>query len=318
MSCSCATDTPAGATFDDVVLWSYNSDSLYVVIAGDLSTYKLIKEESMIKKSLTNADFRSFFCDLSLPENLNARRLLSLVGDSFPIIIFIRAGKMIRVSDNYCETKKKILETRKSANLSICQEKDSVFINQLNTIYIVQNNVNSENTEMLNSCIQRLIPYVDDGNIYVDCLLAMLYRRIGNEIEYVNIMDKILVDDRFTSNPLFFSMMNDYFDENEITDPVLKVDSTRVNLGQLRQGDIKECFVGLRNLGKSNLIVYQVAASCSCVVLSCDKIIPPQESAFLRIKFQATDSPGAFYKEVFLTTNVSSIRIPVVGTIYNN
>lgn len=52
MSCSCATDTPAGATFDDVVLWSYNSDSLYVVIAGDLSTYKLIKEESMIKKIL--------------------------------------------------------------------------------------------------------------------------------------------------------------------------------------------------------------------------------------------------------------------------
>lgn len=98
----------------------------------------------------------------------------------------------------------------------------------------------------------------------------------------------------------------------------LKIDSLRVDLGKLKKGDTIECQIGLHNISTSNIIVYQIAASCSCVELSCTKIIPSQESTNLKIKFHATDSPGDFHKEIFITTNgtPSNTRIPIIGSIH--
>lgn len=309
-------------SFNSIMTQSSHSDTTYVVIAGDLDTYSQIKsnKRSLFSEIKHNKPIKYVFCDFSMPENINAYRLF--YPQKFPLLITIKQGKIVGISDNCQDLSDIHIDSsfeEKYCNLSSYHEKDSTLISLINRMYLIQNKLLLNDYSNAYNDIDFILAYLDNNNnIYIDCLLAILYDKIGNEKESTRIKNMIFNNEQFVNNPLFYSMANDNFRSDNATNiPSLIIDSLSVNLGQMKKDATKECQIGLHNVSTSNIIVYQVATSCSCIELSCAKIIPSQKTIFLKITFHATDSLGGFHKEIFITTNgfPSHTRIPIIGTI---
>lgn len=323
-SCSPPKNQFDSLNFDAVVSKSIYSDSTYVIIAGDLSTYSQIKDKkgtSLFSGIEYKKTIKYVFCDFSMRENLNAYRLFN--PQNLPLVIIVRQSKIIGITDKYqdlADISKYLKYETNHSNLSSYQEKDNSLITLMNRLYLIQNKLRSEYYNDIHNDINFILACLNNSyNIYLDYLLARLYDKIGNDEETTRINNRIFSDERFINNPLYYSITTEDFGKKSIHQiSTLKIDSLRVDLGKLKKGDTIECQIGLHNISTSNIIVYQIAASCSCVELSCTKIIPSQESTNLKIKFHATDSPGDFHKEIFITTNgtPSNTRIPIIGSIH--
>ena len=151
-ACSSVSKYPNTDAFDDIISLSAQTKSLFVVIAGDLSTYELLKSKQKILGS-HNDSVNVVFCDLSMPENLNIRRILLSDEEHFPLIILVQLGKIIGVSEqyrNFQSANELIQEIRGRAYLSSFHERDGVLINQLNVLYCVNNFTQSEDIDTLN------------------------------------------------------------------------------------------------------------------------------------------------------------------------
>ncbi len=323
-SCSPPKDKLDSMNFDTAISKSMHSDSTYVIIAGDLSTYSQIKHKkgtSLFSGIEYKKPIQYVFCDFSIQENLNAYRLF--YPQNLPLVIIVRQSKIIGITDkcqDLADISKYLRYETIHSNLSSYQEKDSSLTTLVNRLYLIQNKLRLDYYNDINNDINFILSCLKNShNLYLDYLLARLYDKIGNDEESNRIKKRIFSDERFINNPLYYSITTEDFGTKSIQRiSTLKIDSLRVNLGKLKKGDTIECQIGLHNTSTSNIIVYQIAASCSCIELSCTKIIPSHESTNLKIKYHATDSPGDFYKEIIITTNgtPSNTRIPIIGSIH--
>jgi hypothetical protein len=86
--------------------------------------------------------------------------------------------------------------------------------------------------------------------------------------------------------------------------PVLRMDLMTFDLGKIRQGSIIERDVGLRNVGKKDLIIRGVQPNCSCVTATVESmVIRSGVTANVKISFATAGRDGTQQKAVTFYTN---------------
>ena len=88
--------------------------------------------------------------------------------------------------------------------------------------------------------------------------------------------------------------------EQESVLPILKFDFDTYDFGQVTDGEIVEVDYTFKNIGESNLIIYDASASCGCTVPEYpkDKEIKPGESGVIKARFDSSGQTGKQVKSI--------------------
>ena len=109
--------------------------------------------------------------------------------------------------------------------------------------------------------------------------------------------------------------------EQESVLPILKFDFDTYDFGQVNDGEIVEVDYTFKNIGDSNLIIYDASASCGCTVPEYpkDKEIKPGESGVIKARFDSAGQTGKQVKSITLTTNTENSKkiIRMSGFVIN-
>ena len=109
--------------------------------------------------------------------------------------------------------------------------------------------------------------------------------------------------------------------EQESVLPILKFDFDTYDFGQVTDGEIVEVDYTFKNIGESNLIIYDASASCGCTVPEYpkDKEIKPGESGVIKARFDSSGQTGKQVKSITLTTNTKNSKkiIRMSGFVIN-
>ena len=109
--------------------------------------------------------------------------------------------------------------------------------------------------------------------------------------------------------------------EQESVLPILKFDFDTYDFGQVNDGEIVEVDYTFKNIGESNLIIYDASASCGCTVPEYpkDKEIKPGESGVIKARFDSSGQTGKQVKSITLTTNTKNSKkiIRMSGFVIN-
>ncbi|MGZ8557655.1 MAG: DUF1573 domain-containing protein [Chitinophagaceae bacterium] len=83
------------------------------------------------------------------------------------------------------------------------------------------------------------------------------------------------------------------------------LDSTYINLGKVKEGQVVEVSYRFKNSGDKNLVIANVSASCGCTVPEKpEKPFSPGEEGVIKAKFDSKGrGKGETRKEVFVTAN---------------
>lgn len=97
-------------------------------------------------------------------------------------------------------------------------------------------------------------------------------------------------------------LVNSSSEKNAV--PVLKLEKTQHNFGNIKEGDVVETTIKMKNVGGSDLEIKNVKSSCGCTaaVLS-NRILKPNEEGKLRIEFDSSDREGVVTRTVTLFSN---------------
>ena len=109
--------------------------------------------------------------------------------------------------------------------------------------------------------------------------------------------------------------------EQESVLPILKFDFDTYDFGEVNDGEIVEVDYTFKNIGESNLIIYDASASCGCTVPEYpkDKEIKPGESGVIKARFDSSGQTGKQVKSITLTTNTKNSKkiIRMSGFVIN-
>jgi hypothetical protein len=84
------------------------------------------------------------------------------------------------------------------------------------------------------------------------------------------------------------------------------LDSTSIDLGRIKEGQVVEARFHFKNTGDKNLVIERVSASCGCTVPETpEKPIPPGGEDVIKAKFDSRGKPGEQHKEVYVTANIA-------------
>jgi hypothetical protein len=76
------------------------------------------------------------------------------------------------------------------------------------------------------------------------------------------------------------------------------------------------CIFEFTNTGKSDLILQNVKASCGCTTPDWTKTpVKPGEKGFVEATYNSTGRPGAFNKQITVTTNAGEERLTIKGEV---
>ena len=83
------------------------------------------------------------------------------------------------------------------------------------------------------------------------------------------------------------------------------LDSTYIDLGKVKEGQVIEVSYRFKNSGDKNLVIANVSASCGCTVPEKpEKPFSPGEEGVIKAKFDSKGrAKGETRKEVFVTAN---------------
>ena len=98
--------------------------------------------------------------------------------------------------------------------------------------------------------------------------------------------------------------------EQESVLPILKFDFDTYDFGEVTDGEIVEVDYIFKNIGKSNLIIFDASASCGCTVPEYPKNvpIPPGGTGELLVSFNSSGNPNMQQKTVTISANTDSGR----------
>ena len=109
--------------------------------------------------------------------------------------------------------------------------------------------------------------------------------------------------------------------EKESVLPILKFDFDTYDFGEVTDGEIVEVDYTFKNIGESNLIIYDASASCGCTVPEYpkDEEIKPGESGVIKARFDSSGQTGKQVKSITLTTNTKNSKkiIRMSGFVIN-
>ncbi len=92
--------------------------------------------------------------------------------------------------------------------------------------------------------------------------------------------------------------------------PIIKFEKLVHDFGDINEGDKVETTFNFKNVGKSELLITKIKASCGCTVpsnWSKEPIMPGQESSFT-VKFNSRNKPNKQHKTITLTCNTNKGR----------
>ena len=84
------------------------------------------------------------------------------------------------------------------------------------------------------------------------------------------------------------------------------LDSTSIDLGSIKEGQIVEVQYHFKNTGDKNLVIENVAASCGCTVAEKpEKPIAPGQEDVIKAKFDSRGKMGQQVKNITVTANTT-------------
>lgn len=131
-------------------------------------------------------------------------------------------------------------------------------------------------------------------------------------------------DQAINNNPITItgSIEEDYsnLSEKELEKaPIVDFNTTVYNFGNINEGDPAEFDFILKNVGKSDLIIRKVKASCGCTTVEpSKKILKPGESCPIKASFRTNGYSGQQSKSITVITNDpknSTVILRMSGTI---
>lgn len=102
--------------------------------------------------------------------------------------------------------------------------------------------------------------------------------------------------------------------------PMIHVDSANFDVGTIKQGEqksIKHTFT-IKNIGTDTLVINKVRASCGCIAVGYDTIIPPNKEGKLTQEVNLGSYSGTVRKYVTVQSNAKNspeLRVSLGGTI---
>jgi uncharacterized protein DUF1573 len=82
------------------------------------------------------------------------------------------------------------------------------------------------------------------------------------------------------------------------------LDSTTVDMGKIKEGQVMEVSFRFKNSGDKNLVIENVKASCGCTVPEKpEKPIAPGEESIIKAKFDSRGKPGSQHKTITVSAN---------------
>lgn len=86
--------------------------------------------------------------------------------------------------------------------------------------------------------------------------------------------------------------------------PIILFDELLFDFGTINEGDIVEKKFTFTNVGTAPLLIVKATSTCGCAVPEWPKEpVPPDSMAFILVKFNSLDKPGAQSKEVSIFAN---------------
>lgn len=90
--------------------------------------------------------------------------------------------------------------------------------------------------------------------------------------------------------------------------PVLELDQTDVDLGEVINGEVISLEILIRNPGRADLVIDGVSTSCGCTSAEVDpSVIAPGEQGTLHIRFDSgahgPETNGLVMRQIFIASN---------------
>jgi len=143
------------------------------------------------------------------------------------------------------------------------------------------------------------------------------------------LMDRIFVvvnEERNTSNRLSISATVEedfsHLSEDELKNaPVIEFESLEFDFGSLKSGDKATHNFVFKNVGKSDLVIRRIKATCGCTATNPEKmVIKPGETSHITVTFNSRGQKGRQNKSITVISNDpnnSSITLRVKGQVEN-
>jgi Protein of unknown function (DUF1573) len=88
------------------------------------------------------------------------------------------------------------------------------------------------------------------------------------------------------------------------------LDSTTLDLGSIKEGQILEVQYHFKNTGDKNLVIEDVSASCGCTVAEKpEKPIAPGKEDVIKAKFDSRSKSGPQFKTLMVTANTTPEKV---------
>lgn len=100
--------------------------------------------------------------------------------------------------------------------------------------------------------------------------------------------------------------------------PIITFDTLQHHFGEITEGDVVSFDFKFSNLGKGNLLISEVKATCGCTTPYYPKdVIKPGESEVIKVSYDSHGRPGAFRKGVTVTSNTypNTTKLIISGTV---
>lgn len=111
---------------------------------------------------------------------------------------------------------------------------------------------------------------------------------------------------------LFFAACNNTSTNNSNSEganpngPVIYFYTEKIDLGTLKQGEVKEFSFKFKNTGKSELVINSVPPTCGCTNTQFDpKPIKPGAESEIRLTFNSANKMGIVNKSVSVNSNAT-------------
>jgi hypothetical protein len=121
---------------------------------------------------------------------------------------------------------------------------------------------------------------------------------------------KLRLDDKVQSPELFIqAIVTEDFSvltKAELANaPVFKPASTKIDLGQMEAGEVKEIVFTFKNDGKRDLFIRSIWSTCTCMKVSADNgsVIAPGSSGSLKVVFMTEKLSGKTSRSFYIYTN---------------
>lgn len=294
----CRKDTSSKAFFD-IISNSISDKKEHTIIAYDIgheSTTTYLTNHKNIE-----------YCDLTAPENYLIRCMLRT---DRTLEIHVSEGEIRSIN----EARGKInVEDKPHKKGSGIIEED--FLEFLNTGIKATRCNDDTSKETINEIIDNLQKLASIDKVMTSFFLLQLYRILEDK----DSQNKLEAELRNNTTLLKYDCYQPLLESlpQRVEAPRIYIPEKVINLGAIDQHSTKEKSINITNTSKTELQLYRIAVSCSCIEASYNRVIPPEQKDSIRIRFHADDDVGDFSKYIILTTNSmqKNIRLTIKGSI---